>query len=328
MEPRMSLARRAQRLSLVQRFNLARFFKGDAPSAAPWVLNRRNVYILPTRQGLFFAVTLMIILIGAINYNNSLGYFLTFLLGSVAIVGILHTYRNLLRLEVRLASIEPVFAGSEATIPVVLHNPGTQRREQIALAFAGQEPNICAIPPASQRVMSLQRPAGQRGWQPVGRFTLATTFPLGLFRAWSHVVPDSHYLVYPRPAAEARLPQTSRYMASLVGDQGIGSDDFAGLRSYRTGDSLKHVHWKALAREQGLLIKQFGGDRSERLWLDWRMLEGRETEARLSQLCRWVIEAEQQGLEYGLWLPDQSIEPGRGHAHQQQCLRALALSGG
>ncbi|MDR9435310.1 MAG: DUF58 domain-containing protein [Thiohalophilus sp.] len=323
----MSLARRAQRLSFVQRFNLARFFKGDAPSAAPWVLNRRNVYILPTRQGLFFAVTLMIILLGAINYNNSLGYFLTFLLGSIAIVGILHTYRNLLRLEVRLASIEPVFAGGEVTVPVVLHNPGTQRREQIALAFAGQEPKSCAIPPSSQHVMSLHRPAGERGWQPVGRFTLASTFPLGLFRAWSHVVPDSYYLVYPRPAAESRLPQTSRYMASLIGDQGIGSDDFAGLRGYRTGDSLKHVHWKALAREQGLLTKQFGGDRSERLWFDWRMLEGRETEARLSQLCRWVIEAEQQGLEYGLWLPDQIIEPGRGHAHQQQCLQALALFG-
>lgn len=323
----MSLASRATRSGLFQRFNLARFFKGDAPSAAPWVLNRRNVYILPTRQGLFFAVTLMIILLGAINYNNSLGYFLTFLLGSIAIVAILHTYRNLLRLEVRLANIEPVFAGGEATIPVVLHNPGSERREQVALAFSGQEPKHCAIEPSSQCVMPLHRPAGGRGWQPLGRFTLASTFPLGLFRAWSHVVPDAYYLVYPRPAAEARLPQTSRYMASLLGDQGIGSDDFAGLRGYRSGDSLKHIHWKALAREQGLLTKQFGGDRSERLWLDWRMLEGREGEARLSQLCRWVIEAEQQGLEYGLWLPDQIIEPGRGHAHQQQCLQALALYG-
>lgn len=328
MEPRMSLIRRAQRLSFVQRFNLARFFKGDAPSAAPWRLDRRNVYILPTRQGLFFAVTLMIILIGAINYNNSLGYFLTFLLGSIAIVGILHTYRNLLGLEVRLGNIAPVFAGSEVTVPVILHNPGTDRREQIALVYKGQELNTCAIAPSSQCMMALHWPAAKRGWQPVDRFTLASTFPLGLFRAWSHVVPDLHYLVYPKPSGEKRLPQTSRYMASLMGDQGIGSDDFAGLRGYRSGDSLKHIHWKALAREQGLLTKQFGGDRSERLWLDWRMLEGREIEVRLSQLCRWVIEAEQQGVEYGLWLPDQIIEPGRGHAHQQQCLQALALFGG
>jgi uncharacterized protein (DUF58 family) len=116
-------------------------------------------------------------------------------------------------------------------------------------------------------------------------------------------------------------------MASLLGDQGIGSDDFAGLRGFRSGDSLKHIHWKALARQQGLQTKLFGGDRNEQLWLDWRMLEGLDTEHRLSQLCRWVIEAERQGMEYGLWLPDQSIDPDRGQSHQRRCLKALALFG-
>ena len=48
-----------------------------------------------------------------------------------------------------------------------------------------------------------------------------------------------------------------------VGDQGRGSDDFASLRPYHAGDSLRHVHWKALAREQGLVTKQFGGGVSE-----------------------------------------------------------------
>jgi len=314
-------------VSLAQRFNLARFFQGDTPSPAPWTLHRGNVYILPTRQGVFFAVTLVVILLGAINYNNSLGYFLTFLLGSIAVVGILHTYRNLLQLQVRVAHIEPVFAGGEVVVPIVLNNPGPAQRNRVALGFADQAPCQHEIPSGRHTVVRLYRPATARGRQPLGRFTLSSTFPLGLFRAWSHVVPDEYYLVYPAPAADARLPQTSLYMASLLGDHGIGSDDFAGLRGYRSGDSLKHVHWKALAREQGLLTKQFGGDRSQRLWLDWRMLEGTGSETRLSQLCRWVIEAEQQGMEYGLWLPDQIIEPGRGPQHQQQCLQALALFG-
>ncbi|MFP3873890.1 MAG: DUF58 domain-containing protein [Thiohalophilus sp.] len=313
--------------ALIQRFNLSRFFQGDAPGPAPWTLNRRNVYILPTRQGVFFAVTLAVILIGAINYNNSLGYFLTFLLGSIALVAILHTYRNLLQLQLRLATIQPAFATGEVSVPVVLVNPGPATRYRLAIAFADQPSVVCDVPPGRHTTITLHKPAGARGWQPVGRFTLASTFPLGLFRAWSHVVPDEHYLVYPAPAAEARLPQTSRYMASLLGDQGLGSDDFAGLRGYRSGDSLKHIHWKALAREQGLLTKQFGGDRSERLWLDWRMLEGLGVEARLSQLCRWVLEAGRQDLEYGLWLPDRLLEPGRGPQHRQQCLEALALFG-
>lgn len=313
--------------SLIRRFNLARFFQGDAPSPAPWRLNRRNVYILPTRQGIFFGVTLAVILLGAINYSNSLGYFLTFLLGSIALVGLLHTYRNLLQLQLRVATINPAFAGGEVSVPVILENPGPTTRYRLAIAFADQPPVICELPPARHTTVTLHKPAEMRGWQPVGCFTLGSTFPLGLFRAWSHVVPDEQYLVYPAPATGAGLPQASRYMASLLGDQGVGSDDFAGLRGYRGGDSLKHIHWKALAREQGLLTKQFGGDRSERLWLDWRMLAGMDPESRLSRLCRWVLEAEQQGLEYGLWLPDQILEPGHGPQHRQQCLRALALFG-
>lgn len=322
----MRPASRVQGFNPLQRFNLARFFQGDAPSLAPWTLGRRNVYILPTSQGLFFAVSLAVILLGAINYNNSLGYFLTFLLGSIALVGMLHTYRNLLQLRIRTGAIEPAFAGGEVSIPILLDNPGPATRYRVALGFAGRPAQQHDLPPGQQRV-KLSTPAGARGWQRVERFSVASTFPLGLFRAWSHVVPEERYLVYPSPSRDARLPLTSRYMASLLGDQGLGSDDFAGLRGYRSGDSLKHIHWKALAREQGLLTKQFGGDRSEQLWLDWRMLEAMQTEARLSQLCRWVIEAEQQGIEYGLWLPDQIIQPARGRQHQQQCLKALALHG-
>lgn len=323
----MSPASLVKRFDLVQRFNLIRFFRGDAPSPGPWELGRRNVYILPTRQGVFFAVTLLVILLGSINYNNSLGYFLTFLLGSIGVVGILHTYRNLLQLQIRVGMIEPVFAGTEIRVPVILDNPGRAPRYRLQLAFAGQDPVVCEMSGEGHQVVLLARPAGRRGQQAIGRFTLETTFPLGLFRAWSHIVPDAKCLVYPAPSREAYLPQTSRYLASLTGDQGLGSDDFAGLRSYRSGDSLRHIHWKALAREQGLLTKQFGGDRSERLWLDWRMLEGMDTETRLSQLCRWVIVAEQQGLEYGLWLPDKRVEPGHGRQHQQRCLKALALYG-
>lgn len=321
----MSLASRVQRLDLVQRFNLSRFFLGEAPSPAPWILGRRNVFILPTRQGVFFAVTLLVILLGAINYSNSLGYFLTFLLGGIGVIGILHTYRNLMQLQIRLGPVEPVFAGDEVRVPVILEAPGRSSRYQIRLTLAGYAMQADEVDAGRHCRIPLYQSAGLRGWRPVGRITVETTFPLGLFRAWSHVVPDTQYLVYPTPAHESRLPQTSRYMASLQGDQGMGSDDFAGLRSYRSGDSLKHIHWKALAREQGLLTKQFGGDRSEQLWLDWRMLEGMDVESRLSYLCRWVIEAAHQDLEYGLWLPAKAIEPARGSEHQAQCLRALAL---
>jgi uncharacterized protein (DUF58 family) len=313
--------------SLQRRFNLTRFFQGEAPQAPPYVLRQRNVYILPTGRGLMFAVTLLIMLLGAMNYSNSLGYLLTFLLGSVAVVTILHTYRNLLHLRVRVGAIEPAFQGNAVAVPVILDNGGHGRRFSVEVFFPGQPAQVTDVPTGQHATVIINAPAGQRGYRPLPRFTLSSRFPLGLFRAWSHVVLDHQYLVYPAPAPPEPLPPRSLYVASALGDQGIGSDDFAGLRRFRSGDSLKHVHWKALARQQGLLTKQFGGDRSEQIWLDWRMLEGHDREQRLSRLCRWVIEAQRQNTEYGLWLPDQAIAPARDIAHYHQCLKALGLFG-
>ncbi|MGD8886577.1 MAG: DUF58 domain-containing protein, partial [Gammaproteobacteria bacterium] len=74
----------------LERLNLERFFEGEGPFDGPVDLTQRRIFILPTRQGILFAIVLVIMLIGSINYNNSLGYLLTFLLASVAVVSILY----------------------------------------------------------------------------------------------------------------------------------------------------------------------------------------------------------------------------------------------
>lgn len=308
--------------------DLRRFWRGEGPEQLPAQLHRRRVYILPTRAGLGFALVLMVMLIGAINYNNSLGYLLTFLLGSVGLVAILHTYRNLLNLEVSLGLIEPVFAGESARVPVLLDNSGLRARLAVRLNFVDAKAaalNAVDVAPDGWQEAALSRLANNRGRHPVGRFTISTTYPLGLFRAWAYVEPDRTYLTYPRPYPRRGLPGGLNYQPSMTGDQGHGSDDFAGFRNYHPGDSLRHINWKAMAREQGLLTKRFGGDRIEELWLDWRTLDGLDREARLSRLTRWVLEAAGAGLSYGLCLPGLRIAPDRGPGHRRRCLEALAL---
>ena len=309
---------------LSQRLNFRRFFVGEGPQAPPYLLHRRNVYILPTRQGLMFAVLLMLMLIGAINYNNNLAYLLTFLLASLSVVAILHTYRNLLRLIVTSGHIEPRFVSETLNVPVRIDNRHGSDRLSIEVYFPDQEPCVVDIAAHKQQCIDLERYPQQRGHHILGRFTIASRFPLGLFRAWAHVHLMQSYLVYPRPAAIHQLPADSLYKLEVTGDQGVGTDDFAGLRQYHVGDSLRHIHWKAAARQQGLLTKQFGGDRSEELWLDWNNLPEMPLEQRLSILTRWVLLAEREGKSYGLRLPELVLEPGRGVSHRHHCLKALA----
>jgi uncharacterized protein (DUF58 family) len=287
-------------------------------------LDRSRIFILPTGIGLAFAAMLLVMLFGSINYNNSLGHMFTFLLGSMAMVSILHTYRNLVMLNFAVGKARPVYAGDRAGFELLVTNPGAYARVGIHMESANQPPVSIELDPRQTIPVTLYRDTTRRGLLALGRYRVSSCYPLGLFRAWSHLDLRMQCLVYPRPGPRRPLPQGATYKPSQSGDKGRGVDDFAGFRPYRPGDSPRHLFWKAAAREQTLLIKQFGGDRADELWLDWRDLDAMDTEARLSQLCRWVLDADHNRQCYGMRLPGVEIDVASGDAHKQRCLEALA----
>jgi uncharacterized protein (DUF58 family) len=309
----------------LQQFNLDRFFIGEGPFDAPLHLSQRRIFILPTRQGILFAVVLLIMLIGSINYNNSLGYLLTFLLASVAVVSILYTYRNLLNLKVSIGNITPVFSGETMKLPVVLDNSGFSERVAVQAKITNEQTGSCEVAQDSWASVDLSFKAASRGLHQVPRITVSTVFPLGLFHAWSHVRLNNTYLVYPEPMGEKTLPYQQNEEQQAQRGYHKGTDDFAGLNTYVPGDSLGHIHWKAYAREQGLYTKKFGGNNEQEIWLDWKGTNSPDTEIRLSQLSRWILEADMSEMNYGVSLPENRIGPSLGPMHKQKCLRAIAL---
>lgn len=295
------------------------------PEKGPIFLSQRRVYILPTPQGLIFAMSLLLMLIGSINYGLSLGYVLTFLLGGMGMVSILHTFRNLAHLTVRAGRVDPVFAGERALFGLQLENQRDVPRHSINLACDGVTV-ACSVP--AQRIETPNVPvlAKRRGWLQLPRVTMDTRYPLGLFRAWAYVQPEMRAIVYPKPD-DSLLPLPQAVLDS--GDAmmaGTGTDDFAGIRQYQPGDSTRHIAWKAVARGQAMLTKMFTGRASSELWFDWGELPPElDTEARLSRLARWVLLAHENSLSYGLRLPGIEVPLGEGDAQRENCLTRLAL---
>ncbi len=296
-------------------------------------LVRRRVYIFPTRPGFLFATTLVVMLLGAVNYTNSMAYLLTFLLGGVFMVCMLHTYRNLRGLVIRVERPEPAFAGGHAAFPVFLDNRGGYARIAAFLGLRDTAPGAGApstrldLGAGEFRRCFLEVPAGQRGWYRGKSLRLESRYPLGLFRAWSYLDTDVDYLVYPRPAETGPLPDTTPQDSEEQSGRLAGTDDFSGFRAYRAGDPIRSIDWKALAREQGLLVKRFTGGGGNRLMLRWHETPGRDEESKLSRLCRWVLIAQRAGMFYGLELPAARVEYGTGEAHLRTCLEMLARHG-
>jgi uncharacterized protein (DUF58 family) len=313
---------------LDRRPRLANWIYGfTPPERGVVVLVHRRVYIVPARQGWMFGATLLLLLVGSINYAIALGFALTFLLAGLGLAGMVHTARNLARTAVSAGRAEPVFAGEAAQFRIYLDGRAAHDRPAILVRHvASGAQMVVDVPAAGAAEVVLAVPAPRRGWLPLGRVMLETRFPLGLFRAWSYVEPDARCLVYPRPERLPLPPPSAEAEAGGARSPTPGNDDFAGLRGYQPADSPRHVAWKAVARSDELLTKQFTGEAAAELWLDWRLLPASDgVEQRLSILAGWVLAAERRGARYGLRLPGVEIAPGRGDSHSGAALQALAL---
>lgn len=299
--------------------------------AGPWRIDRRRVYIVPTRYGYGFALLLFVMLLGAMNYSNSMAFALTFLLAGIGLLAMHDTHANLVNLSVSGGTPTPVFAGDVLRWPLQLRNAARGDRHGIRAAWQGAAAAAgidIAADEAGELVLRL--PTARRGWLPMPRFAVETEFPLGLFIAWSWIELDIAALVYPVPSEAGPPPPASGGGDGQQSGTQPGSDEFSGLRGYQAGDPLRAIDWKGLARQPAgvatPLVKQFAEAVDETCWLDWdRLPAGWDTERRLSQLTRWVIDADAAGRAYGLRLPGIQHPAAHGEAHRHACLRALAL---
>ncbi|MEM7195248.1 MAG: DUF58 domain-containing protein [Pseudomonadota bacterium] len=284
----------------------------------------RQVYILPTRYGLVFAVMLFAMLIGSHNYGVNMGFMLTFLLAGLGMSALLQTWRNLVGLQLRVLPGEPVHAESPSVLSITLINNRRTPRSAIQVRLQTDAAWADLSASGSETIHVPYQPA-DRGWFSPGRLTCYTFFPFGLFYAWAYFNTDKKYLIYPR-LDDFPAETTQRASDELPrGRPQTGDEDFYGHRNYQEGDQPNRIDWKAFARGRGLLAKQYHQEHDEDLWLEWGSLSDYGIEQRLSMMARAVVEFDRAGLRYGLRIPGETIKPDFGNRHRHRCLKALAL---
>lgn len=291
-------------------------------------LNLRNIFIIPSRNGLLFLVSLGLVFIAAINYAVSLAFGLAFLMVSIFILAILYCFNNLSRLTLAGQPAPAVFCGEEASFKVLLSRRAKSRHESLLLNFPDSSVSHADLAEHDQEQVGVFVRSIRRGLMQAPRLRVTTYYPLGLTRAWSVIDLNMHCIVYPKPIPHVLDQFTG---GSSGGDDSAvsmaGSEDFYGLREYVPGDSLRQVAWKNVARGQGMQVKQFVDYVDSKVWLDWDMLYGFGVEERLSRLCYCVLKLARSGKPFGLKIPGVEISPATGTEHRNRMLKALALYG-
>lgn len=299
------------------------FVRPKKPEALPIHINRGRIYVLPTSFGLFIAGVIAVLLLGALNYNNNPAIFLAFMIAATANNSLIHAHILLSGLCIKAVHAEPVHAGQPLLLRMRIEASGARDREGLELVCGDSEVNFDLLA-REQIEVCISVPTIRRGWMQTGRMRLSTIRPLGLARAWSWIRPDTNLLVY--PVLESSAPP-------LPEAQGDGSqarmhaqgEHLHQLREYRHGDARKQIAWKASARSEHLLVREYETQTAKEIQLDWFLLAPMPYEARISRLARWVVNAEQSACRYSLRLPQEYIASGNGLEHRHACLRALAL---
>ena len=268
----------------------------------------------------------------AISQTNSAAYLLMFFLGSLVMVTAVHAHYALVGVGLRVGRIEPVFAGDLVRVPIEVLNLTSRAKVDLAVAPNGRVfkeasyARIANVAASGSEGVELLLPGETRGRLVLRRLALTTDYPMGFFRSWKYEATDAAGLVYPRPEGPLPLPLGAAVTADTVAGHGGGGEDFMGVRAYQLGESQRHVDWRAVARGQPYLVKQFSGAGTRRLWLEWTDTAALpDVERRLAQISRWIVDAEPAGFAYGLRLPGFEAEPSRGPSHYHRCQAALAL---
>lgn len=297
-----------------------------APEALPVRFDRRRIYVLPTRFGLFFAALTACMVAGALNYNNNPALLLALLLVGAGMASLVTAQLQLSGLRITAVDAEPLPAGQPLTLRVHAACGDARPRSGLRVDMPddpGMDSPLLLREGSGQALLALL--TERRGWLDVPRLRVSTTWPLGLARAWSYAWPETPLLVYPLAEASAPpLPEGSGEPASHRLHH--AGDDIHHLRAYRPGDPQRTIAWKPSARRGTLLVREYEEPAGVDLLLDWQALRGLPVETRISRLARWVEDAERDGRRYRLCLPGQpALGPDRGPAHRHACLRALAL---
>lgn len=181
--------------------------------------------------------------------------------------------------------------------------------------------------------------AKRRGLHHLGRCQLFSSFPFGFIRRATELVTKDTLLVYPAVGAVDdaifQKCKSAESSGAMMRPRQGGSDEFYGVKEYRSGDNPRWIYWRRSAHTGTLVAKEMTHVAPPRLLLlvDTHLsastLEARAgVERVIAMAATLASEALERGLPMGLmawsgrWI---HVSPNRGKRHRRDILATLAL---
>ncbi|MGL1956202.1 MAG: DUF58 domain-containing protein [Colwellia sp.] len=308
-----------------------RWLKRRIPSAFEHQLTSRNIFILPTRFGFAYLFFVLLLFLLGTNYQNNIILLFSYLLASLFITIMIHSFYNLSHLVIKSSAKKSGFCQQKIDFPIVIKADKTYFDLNFTFTEQNKRCDKEKLAQCSKGHTELLLPffAQNRGEYTLGRVKISSEYSLGLFITWTILDFDHQVIVFPKPKTleSHQLHLTGLNESDHVIQQNniAGIDDFSELKHYVVGEPRSRIAWKQLARGQGRFTKHYQEQKGGLTWLKLQDMPSHNREIQLSFLCFLVLEHSCSNQVFGLALGKVNIEPASGFQHQQACLTALAL---
>jgi uncharacterized protein (DUF58 family) len=289
-------------------------------------LTLNNIFIVPSKSSLGLLVVLLLMLILAVNYQNSLVYLFVFWISSSWLVSIHMTFRHLMGVKIKVIGYETCHAKQQASITLRIY-PNKKQLTDLCLFWSEDQKYWLNFHDNAPQDIQLLYPTSKRGKLIPKRIRIENRSPAGLAVAWSHLAFDVTWWIYPKAQRLTMGKINTTYHDDNDQEAGQwqkGNTDFSHLRTYQAGDALKRIHWRQFAKTGELSTREFVDYKQTDLWINWRDYSALSQEVWLSAMCADILDYQKNQLSFGLRLPNSEIEIGSGEQHIKQCLEALA----
>lgn len=261
----------------------------------------------------------------------------SFLVGA-AIAGAILPRRMLGGIVIERLSPPRVQQGDTAPVDLALTNASGRGRIGLLVEDPFMTPVrmfVKHLPAGARTELTTDRIAASRGLQGTTHVALSTSAPFGVVRRGRNVEVDSETLVLPKvqPLGDVAFlspTRTSERAIHSLPRRGVGPE-FLGVREYRPGDDVRHVHWPSTARHGEVIVREMEEETTRRLaiLLDASWDEGTAwtpLDACCSAAASLALSAESHGFGARLiWGEDGEARVHGRTSDEGELLEALAL---
>jgi uncharacterized protein (DUF58 family) len=248
---------------------------------------RRTFVLIILATGLYFIANQTQVGWVYIMVNAIIGLLLVAFLYSIGMLKSIEGRRSFQNLSTRLSGRSLSSANPNGDDPGLLHLPDFHEDDPVAVSLqiinsklrpaflvTGQE--TCPFAPPGEQNQPLfasslfknqtahfdyQTTCYRRGLYTFSKIPLRSSGPFSLFSTRRTITVPTEILIYPafHPLKRIRLLENRGFADRRVMRVGAGNE-VIGTREYRSGDSLRQIHWRSTARLGKFVVKEFSDD--------------------------------------------------------------------